>query len=834
MKRILSLVMIFAMLLSAVGAISVVAADETTPLQVVEDYPYVYLDYETNNPTMFETGNGVLVEKNATYTWKNGGAVGSKGCANVKIPSGLGDMKFAMPENLEIGDKYTISAWVKVNLDTFGSNTPKVHFILFGYYTTTSSPVVSSDTRWSYQEPTQTLVPNQWVKVSKTFELTSDMLGGDRILSTEKPMSVTLRVTSGTDRAKGYADVLGTEYSYDLDDFVIEPVRELPVVETPLFDDSYVTAVTYENNGVNDVNKNFVTVYSGGLSIETVATPDATTDQHGSKVLKVTKTAANSGYGNLSLGNLKFNHRYKISTSVKPTATSGTSTLHLFDMHTSSYPGVIVTDTTTGVANYPRKEVSLTNGIWNDVELYICNEAVTFDNGPSFCLMYRLWDDVAQGAVLYFDNIMIQDLGIVGNGDFESAVATNKLWRPNATTATGSHDVFSWYGIDATAEASADVRTTVEDATTTSTKSMQVTVGTTGGRVHQPVDFEHGAAHTISFWAKNPVLGDGEEQNISIKLDRNDTTPDNTKDIFSYPNDAIETVAGADWKLTNQWKKFTTTYTPSFDFVDGKTAADLLANVAPRKPYLYFDVDGNVAGTSFLLDDIVIEKVVTPPPAFPYPYAVSAAATSDTIAGLDTSFVYTFMSKTDKLESEFGSIIRLMASNDGTNYACYRQSTAIGAGSVSIPQDAAGKYFKIEILPVDEDLNYGVVTTLDLGQALVDFDINVSYPTWNVAGNEITANVIIKNNLAENAGEDLIVILAIYSENNTLIDTASQSVTLTGSFNNTSSPVVLSGVVNGLEDLTAHHAKVFVWGGSALANAGDSIWKVAESYSPAA
>ena len=820
MKKILSLAMVFAMLLSAVGMMTVSAADETTTFPA--DYPYIYFDFEEANAT---PGNFAGTMSNYD-TWFAGGAAGSKGCVEgtIKADNAASYAEWEIPNlSLDMNAVYTISFWAKIGLESFGTATPNFQTYFLG-----GSGFKSS----TYYVPTTKA--NQWVKYETTFDM-----------ATQKDASWTNQtVFSFRLRFYGFNDLKGLqpaenqatfEFPLSVDDVVIEPIREHVVAEDPLFDDSFVTAVTSENDGADDVNAARVASRSG-LDVATVDTPDATTAQHGNKVLKVTKLV--STYGDLFLGgNLKYNHRYKISASIKPVSTSASPAYQLFDVHVPNWGNTVVTDATTGAAETPATPaITLTNNTWNSIEHYICNEAVTFDDGPAFVAMLRFGSATGQGAIFYIDNLFIEDLGIVGNGNFESTVAVGDLWRPNSTTKTGAHDVFAWYGVDGATAAlnTTDVRPSATGETA-STKSMQVTVSTAGGRVHQPVDFAHNQAHTISFWAKNPNLADGEEQDISIKLDRNDATPDNVKDIFIYPDGAIETVAETNWKLTNQWQKFTTTYTPTFATTGGATPA---ANVAPRKPYMYFDVDGNEAGTSFLLDDIVIEKVVTPPPAYPYPYIENALATSDTIAGKDATFTYTFTSEIGKAERTGGSIMRLLGSNDGVNYTSHGQTVVSGGnGTFAVPEDAAGKYYKVEILAIDADGTYGEIATVNFGQALVSFDVAVTYPTWNVAGNQITASVAIQNNLAENADEELVVILAVYSENNTLLYTTSSPVTLTGSFNNTSSPVVLSSVVNftdGAEPVTAHHAKVFVWGGTTVADAGDSIWKVAESYSPAA
>ena len=803
MKRILSFVMVLAMLLSAVGVMTV-SADE--PEQVVADYPYVYLDFEKASVIP----SAVAGTMASYHSWQAGGAYGSKGSLTAPIKAAnaanYAEWQITLPASLDLTATYQFSFLAKIGLDSLGTATPSFSSYLFG------------GSNYKGISFSGTPVANQWVKYTATLDMAT---GKHASWTADTAYNFRLRFY-GFNALKAIqpeAEQANFEFPLSIDDVIIEPVRTHVVPTEPVFDESYVTAATYENNGDDDVNASFVANRSG-LGTAVVATPDATTAAHGSKVLKITKSG--SSYGDLMLANLKFNHRYKISASIKPAATSGTTNFEIYDMHTAGYPGVTITDTTTGASGWPSKSFTLTNGAWNEVVHYISNEAVTFDDGPAFALMYRVPAGVAANSVFYIDNIFVQDMGIVSNGDFESTIAPSDLWRANNSTATGSHDVFSWYGSNATAATSTDVRTTVEDATTTSTKSMQVTIDANGGKVHQPVDLEHKKAHTITFWAKNPNLGDGEEQDISIKLDRTDAG--DAKDIFTYPNDAIETVTATDWKLTNQWKKFTVIYTPNFA-ASGTPAA----YVAPRKPYLYFDVDGNAAGTSFLVDDVVIEKVVAPPPAYPYPYITTALATSETIAGLDTTFIYEFISEEDKLEGT--SILRFLASENGVNYACYGQSVVqFGSGTVSIPENAAGKYFKLEILAVDEDGTYGEIATINLGQAKVPFGVDVTYPTWNVAGNQITANVAIENNLLDNAGEELVVLLAIYSENNTLIYTASQPVTLTASYDET---IVLSGIINGAESLTAHHAKVFVWGGTSVANAGSSIWNVAESYSPA-
>lgn len=807
MKKFISLSIVLTMMLSVFYCFPAEA-------RVYDEYPYIYLDFEENNLEQLKANNEVGT--NLESTWTPEGANSTKGCISLDDKGDWANNYYYFKEPLRVGQTYRASVWVKITTENILGIQPKINFILYTRSHDNHSAVKTATL-------TGTPVSNEWVHCTGTFvwdgmaENEGNNYNNEPIDPTAA-MHVAIRVCgSGSStlwtelKTKDeYKDDDNFVLEYDMDDIVVEPTTG---ADEPVYDDSYVVALDFEDGTTGGVGgggtKQVVTDPERGKVLENVA---------GINVFDEVVTSAKVAY----------NHLYKVSFWVKRTDDlcdyGGQHSRAQFITWLNTRQD---TENITKGTQYPAYFMpnDIAQNEWKYVEFYQKFDVKTFDNkkvdvgiriGNNKASQYvqsenpeiERIEEGEEGVTVYIDDFFIQDLGFVQNGDFEAE--QNKIWQYTADPAGKeiTQNVFGWNDENATSSISTEVRSTEEDPESTSTQSMSVDIAADGGRVWQGVNFENQKEYKITFWAKGLEMEDGEEKPISIMLDRKvDTVM--AQDVYEVPD--LEELGEEDWTLTNQWKKYEYTFSPNY------TASGTPGeNVIPRTPFLYFDVDGNKAGTKFLIDDLTFvdtADIPVEPEENIYPRAEDfLLSRGEAVSGSELVFTYNYVSEVGNAEGN--SVIRALISEDGKNWGCIGQSIAdFGIAGYTIPDSAIGKQLKIELAPMDNTNQMGEIASVELGEVKRSFELVPEITEWDEESGEVAANVHIENNSSTLGELDVVLILAIYDENNTLLNTEVKHEMIDVGYNE---DVKVSAIS------TAEGAKaiLYVWSGTSIADAG--------------
>ena len=798
MKKFVSITIILTMLLSVFYCFPAEA-------RVYEDYPYIYLDFEENNLDQLKANNEVGT--NVASKWKAGGAVGTNGCISLEESGNWANNTYFMKRPLTVGQTYNVSLWVKITSEDILNFTPRIECY---FYTK------SHDNKTARKMVTLQGTPTvgQWVHCTGTLDWNGIAFneGSNKDEAINEEASVDLRVRIATAghtlwMALSAEDKFGSTFKlqYDMDDIVVEPAVGS---EKPTYDDSYLVAADFEDGSV------------GGLSGIKSVQDDP---ERGGKVGLVQSPIGQFNSLEAKNNYLKFNHLYKISCWVKRTDDyceygGQKSQVACINMAQNRMDKTNIAPT----VSYPTyTKGNLEQNKWTYYEYYLKYDVKTFDGAGAWTGI-RVGNSAAskaagqtgeiglEGVTYYVDDFLIQDLGFVQNGDFEHE--QSEIYRIDAKgTSQKTDSIFGWLPEQATSSISTDVRSAADDPKTESTQSMSVNISSDGGRVYQGINFENGKTYKIAFWAKGVDMADGEEKPISIVLDRKvDTVM--AQDVYDVPD--YETL-GKDWKLTNEWKKYEYTFEPKYE---SKSTPG--TNVIPRTPFMYIDVDGNKAGTKFLVDDITFldaDTIIVDPEVNPYPRLENVELVSgDAVSGATVQIDYEFVSEVEEM-MEGESVVRALISEDGKNWGCIGQSATFGRVLYTIPDIAIGKQLKLEIAPMDEVYQMGEITTVELGEVKKAFEIIPEINNWNEETGEVAASVFIENNLSSLGNQEIVVILALYDDNNTLISTTVKPEIITEQYSETIK-------VSAISTASASKAKLYVWSGTSLADAGEKSY----------
>lgn len=811
MKKFVSITIVLTMLLSVFYCFPAEA-------RVYEDYPYIYLDFEDQDATNQLKANGVITNS-VPNSWKAGGANGTNGCLTFTETGAWANNAYPLKRPLKVGEHYRVSLWVRLNnVEDFMGANPKIALI---FYTKSKT----GGTAHKFVYPTGEIKPGgEWVHCTGDF-IWDGIANDESQNSTPQPIDpaapvdMRVRIINGGNTLRTYLadkDRLGSSFQlkYDMDDIVLEPEVN---GKTVVYDDSYLVTADFEDGSV------------GGLSgIKSVQNDP----ERGGKVGLVQSPIGS--FNSLEAKNtpLKFNHLYKISCWIKRTddyCEFGGEKSQVACINMAQEKGTRQDFTNIApTVQYPTyTKDGLTQNKWTLYEYYLKYDVKTFD-GKGAVTGIRVGNRAAskdagqtgeiglEGVTYYVDDFLIQDLGFVQNGDFEHE--ESEIYRIDAKGVTQKTDsVFGWLPEKATSSISADVRSTETDPKSESTKSLSVNITSDGGRVYQGINFENGKEYTLSFWAKGLDMEAGEEKPLSVVLDRKVEKVDG-KDVYDVPD--YETL-GSNWKLTNEWKKYEYTFKPDY-----KAASTAGAEIIPRTPFMYIDVDGNKAGTKFLVDDISFvdaNAIVVKPEVNPYPRLEGVKwVEGEAVSGATVQIDYEFVSEVKEM-MEGESVVRALISEDGRNWGCIGQSATFGRVLYTIPDIAIGKQLKLEIAPMDGVYQMGEIATVELGEVKKAFEIVPEINNWNEETGEVAASVFIENNLSSLGNQEIVVILALYDDNNTLISTTVKPEIITEQYSETIK-------VSAISTASASKAKLYVWSGTSLADAGEKSYCEAVSF----
>ena len=816
MKKFLSITLAISVLLSVFCFIPAEA-------HLTEMYPYLSLNFEENN--VKELQDATVVGKSMAPAWKAGGANGTDGCLTLTDNQDYSWEDFYLAQPLVVGQQYRVSAWVRLNdNDPVDLGYKKDLGLRFLVYSKTKGG--NSGLKQVLVTPTDKIRVGKWVLCSTTFNWDGIVQDeGDGWKNTDvdptADMRLGIRFDSGVGDGTTYRMKLENKpvVHFDLDDIILEPAIEKPT--GPVYGDDYSLAATFEDGTV-----------SGLEGMQGVATD--------SERGKVGHGKWNSGRGSFATitakGKIKVNHTYKISAWIKRldkyTVFGGDTTQVALICNPVDRKDYTNLASETKYPTYTAKQRMDQQNKWFYFEWIIKYEAKTFDSfhpdaglriGNSKASINEGWSgEIGQeGVEVYVDDFLIQDLGIITNGDMETAAKSVFVIGESPKAATVNDAVFAWRTSNATASSVTDVPDGSE-----STKSMNVKINANGGKVYQGVNLENNNEYKVSFWAKGKNMADGETKPMAIAFDRKVNTV-MAEDVYIVPD--YETVG--EFELTNEWQKFECT----FDYVYETKSKPASANFIPRMPYMYVEVDGNKAGTEFVLDDftLVDSDYVPPDNSYPYPYITSAdvVAEDGIVETGNIELSYEWISETGKMEGD--TIIRVSMSDDGKSWGIIDQIVAdYGYAEMDIPVVAVGKHLKLEILPMDisddgESAQMGIIHTIDLGVVDVATRIEPEFTKWDEANGEVAAKIYMEQNLLSAGDQNVVVILAVYDDDNTLIGTAVKPCLVVAGEPAT---VALSASIKGVEDISGTNAKLFVWSGTSIDDAGEKIFTESISY----
>lgn len=733
MKRYVSVVLTILVIMTALFAV---------PAQMApyEGYPFVFEDFEDGNCNGF-TGAG------ASMSYLEGGVGGSKGAMSVKVTAQqYGDISYACANPPVIGGKLRFSAWIKLNSEM---SKDMMSFIFYGnvnvYKTdeTVDGPESKKVSGWK-----QVVVNNAGLKVGEWVKVSYDATW-DGILSCFPTVGYN-GATSATETKKTSDIVEMTRFSIrvgsmgGLVDLVDEEANSL------LYD---IDDVTYEiapaDEEASDVGKNIVKNGEFDENYDNWSIPgtkeivkDGTAPDGSEGYLKISVSADAATNMNLEQHmTWRANHIYKVSYWTKifdttENVTTGGSWLlqiatasnRVDDINglTTDYPGVAISDSMT------------VGGDWVKVEYYFVNEYKTYTekNLRTWLRLFPKGKQHLPAAGTYgVDGIQIIDLGPVSGGDMETGAVDNIYF----TATAGSQGVLGWNSNSATV-ATADARDN-----SAGESSMKVTVDSDGGYAYKGISLDSDTNYKLSFWAKGENL-EGEVP-FAVVLDRYVET-EGSMDSYVVPDYEYYTGANAvsneytedikanqEWKLTNEWRKYECVVSNKFPLTESLQAPN--ANTFPRLPFLYFDVNGNAAGTAYYIDDVELEVFSD----VSVPKVTDAEVVGDIIPGNEVRVSYTFSNTGEGTDASFVRMLTEMENGEYASLASFKADK-----SVVIPESAAGKKIVFEIVPVDSENNCGapvIVEPADAGSWIAMFYDRVIDEARVYASEDISGALVV-------------------------------------------------------------------------------------------
>ncbi len=861
MKKLMSVSIIFAMLLTVFGGTTVFA-------DAADSRPYVYMDFEEDNVAQL-TENKVLTGGFAGKAWKAGGANGSLGCISYTAKAGQPEELVNVTEPFVLGQTYRVSVWVRYVTDLAGY-TPVVSFFL-------NTKIASGGSAWKEQAMTKTATAgdwnlytcdflwdgNVWAKIDDSFQPTTADL-------TYKPVQFRLRVGSATGglyeelkKKDPYKDDTSFQAKFDLDDIVVEPdiVKPEEGEKASLYNVSKLTYSTFDNP------------YSGGIPFNTGYMMSG--DAGANKALFTSKntspaTADSGAYLNIAspAGAYAFNefminhdvhanilwsanHMYELSfrfrsnkmvTRNNTTATTGHMAIKL--QATSATLSTTDVNGLTGIVEWPimpNMNVLPLDGAWHTITLPFKFELKTFAE------LYRSGVPLQIGLIPYInpanrwdpvqldidiDDLYIKDLGPVANGDFETGTGSaTRTYRGSTAPAHAAtaYSVFGWLGDGAALAQSDSVAADSEGA-----KSMQVTVDTDGGKAWQGVALEKNITrYKLSFRAKGAdSLAEGESVPFAMVLDRYAAVTEQAQEYYDTPNYEFYTGANdvlksdsysyatadkstQEWKLTKDWQNFECVIDNTFDVIPGHESVNT-SRIKPRQPFMYFDVNGNILGTTYYIDDVVLEEYVEPV-SFDYAYVKDVTlAEGELVSGETLKFTYTYGSDVGKAEKETTARVLVSDAETSRAWACIAQIPAENGEVIyTLPKHALGKFLKVEFAPVDEENRLGAVATYALGEVKNAFTIVPEIIGWDETISAVNGKVSVEINLSTMESQNMTLILALYDADNKMVAQPGVAIKTVAYGDSVTIPV--SASYAGTE---ATYAKLYVWSGTTMDNAG--------------
>ena len=253
--------------------------------------------------------------------------------------------------------------------------------------------------------------------------------------------------------------------------------------------------------------------------------------------------------------------------------------------------------------------------------------------------------------------------------------------------------------------------------------------------------------YKLSFRAKG--IGLERYMPLAVQLDRNVAT-ESAYDVWDVPtyeyytgtrevctSYTADVKANQEWKLTNEWQTYTCYISNSFGLKEGKTAADGIYGTSssiPRLPIMYWNIDNNPVGLTYLIDDVKLESVNT------FPFVSNVQVNGKVIPGKEVTVSYDYES-TLNLADTYTTVRVYSVDANGQRASL---GTFKATESFTIPETAIGKTLEFDVLPIDADkiCGYSVTATAADAGNWAKLYVEDDYAARAYASEDTTATVI--------------------------------------------------------------------------------------------
>mgnify|MGYP002545078641 CR=1 FL=1 len=798
MKKYISLALVLGMLLTLVGIIPAEA-------KVYTDYPYIYSDFEDPASVSDFTPAG------AESQWVEEGAKGTSGSVRwVQKKAEVADLKFPLKDaRFMLTGKFKMSAWIKLETDvcTLKDSADKMNFIFWGPAIDKDGKVTTTSWQTGWNVDKLGLNSGEWVYVEKVMSWDGAMRHGTLHTEMENAKFEFAPRVGDTNGVLKNSLASGTELSYLIDDFIVEPVLDeyVPNTEEPTVD-------FFEYMDFSDSN---LSTYKISGSLNNLKHNGENGPDGKAGYVSYKSTVDQKVFADIMMPAYPFNYNklYKFSFWAKAddddTVGSRASICLMRDGRLDFTNDVGV----YGGSNkyhYLRFPNDLSKD-WKYYEVYMKRNVRTFDE-KSVKIQFRVGNtsrasaagvqEGQEGVAYSIDDFKIEELSVPSNGDFEwlkSDIPATDVGNGQSDDSYKYGTFYSWFQSGATVEESSDVPTD-----SAGKKSAKITTTEANGGINQGVYIENNVENEFTFWAKGE--GDSVGKNIQIKLDRTVANKD-AKDVYEVPDTEL---LGEGLALTDQWKKYTIPYNSAFS-----TPAGADPNAGPRQPFMSFVVDGGAAGLTYYVDDVAIAPKEAPKPDYQLPYATNLSLESTNVVGGTATFRYDFQTELENV-FEGNSVVRVMKElADGSSVTLAQLSASTNIYEYIIPESAIGGTLRFEIMPFTEGGVAGAVYKISADDMVkTAFTITPTLGEFDAASGSITGSLFVENNKADDSDMNMFLAIILYDEDNGVVRFDSKPISVTKGNSDTITLSVTTADDPELKPIVK--AKAFVWGGTGI------------------
>lgn len=732
----------------------------------------IYQDFEDQNLTDVNPAQ-------AYYDWTDEEtAGGSRGAVKVRTNKGgnnnTNSIRFRL-NNLKTGQKYRLSVKLKLN-NPATLLLDRMSFVIYfkkldenGNPTSTDAyaQVIKTNAGLVTGDPSDPQHP--WVTVEGEYTYT----GKARQVSVgdvECTNFGTIEVRVGGDQQMEDTTGNADDYiEYYMDDLIVEPMTAVPPGET----------VDYDLLMEDDFNDGFVSGSPFSASGCTVTTEGITRELEGggtSPALQIQETA---DFGALRRNDLtvSYNRAHKLSFWARATDTASVGkviTAYLDKKNKSDFFGTNYWQVSTKVQ--PTGDWLLTES-WQKFEGIYYKNMISYAD-DKFDFYFRLGDGKSR-LTYQMDDIRFEALDMPFNGSF--AALTPGSW--------GNSVAFTY--VDEVGAPGAE------------TGYIRITNTTDNSELSQAVHIRPGKEYKISFWAKAEKVDAAKypEGKLPITmivnrfLEKNENPNAEYKGAnFQYiPQNNVEP-DHADysklWFMTSEWQKFETVYKVPNNMVAGYRYPKIQFRAgSASEPDPKPEQNRPRTERTYCLDEIKIEEIVTEDKMDSF----TADGTLDPGETVTVQYTYNNASAVREYAYRIYTI-----GLDGVQATLKQGITTETGFEYVIPDAAAGKPLRIEVIPVMKTGEWMAVQGKDVGTVSKPFSVTPRF-TSGWAGT-VTAEVAYTNDPVQ---RDIRIVMAAYSADDHLENVRIVDETLTPRSEDT--------VLISIPTENADCVKLFVW-----------------------